>query len=139
MELFLFDSGQTTLRPQSKAALEKIADILKTSAAGEIVRIEGHTDNDPVLKQKDKYKSNWELSAALAADNSQFDLYLSFCFRTGSLSVWPSILTISPAADVFSISAIFSSAALDWGRNVVCPESNRNSSILYSDGSPCAF
>ena len=63
----LFDSGQTTLRPQSKAALEKIADILKTSAAGEIVRIEGHTDNDPVLKQKDKYKSNWELSAARAA------------------------------------------------------------------------
>ena len=63
----LFDSGQTTLRPQSKATLKKIAGILKTSAAGEIVRIEGHTDNDPVLKQKDKYKSNWELSAARAA------------------------------------------------------------------------
>ena len=63
----LFDSGQTTLRPQSKATLKKIADILKTSAAGEIVRIEGHTDNDPVVKHKDKYKSNWELSAARAA------------------------------------------------------------------------
>ena len=63
----LFDPGQTTLRPQSKATLQKISDILKTSAAGEIVRIEGHTDNDPVLKQKDKYKSNWELSAARAA------------------------------------------------------------------------
>jgi chemotaxis protein MotB len=63
----LFDSGQTTLRPQSKATLKKIAGILKTSAAGEIVRIEGHTDNDPVLRQKDKYKSNWELSAARAA------------------------------------------------------------------------
>ena len=63
----LFDSGQTTLRPQSKATLKKIAGILKTSAAGEIVRIEGHTDNDPVLRQKDKYKTNWELSAARAA------------------------------------------------------------------------
>ncbi|HHT9122435.1 MAG TPA: OmpA family protein [Candidatus Wunengus sp. YC63] len=63
----LFDSGQTTLRTQSKATLKKIAGILKTSAAGEIVRIEGHTDNDPVLRQKDKYKTNWELSAARAA------------------------------------------------------------------------
>ena len=63
----LFDSGQTTLRPQSKATLKKIAGILKTSAAGETVRIEGHTDNDPVLRQKDKYKTNWELSAARAA------------------------------------------------------------------------
>lgn len=63
----LFDSGQTILRPQSKATLKKIASILKSSAAGEIVRIEGHTDNDPVVKQKDRYKTNWELSAARAA------------------------------------------------------------------------
>ncbi len=63
----LFDSGQTTLRPQSKATLKKIADILKTEAASEIVRIEGHTDDDPISKQKDKYKSNWELSTARAA------------------------------------------------------------------------
>lgn len=63
----LFDSGQTTLRPQSKATLKKIASTLQSSAAGEIVRIEGHTDNDPVVKQKDKYKSNWELSAARSA------------------------------------------------------------------------
>jgi len=63
----LFDSGQTTLRPQSKAILKKIAGILKSEAANEVVRIEGHTDNDPISKQKDKYKSNWELSAARAA------------------------------------------------------------------------
>ncbi len=63
----LFDSGQTTLRPQSKATLKKIAGILKTEASAEIVRIEGHTDNEPITKQKDKYKSNWELSTARAA------------------------------------------------------------------------
>ncbi|MFN3531635.1 MAG: OmpA family protein [Candidatus Brocadia sp.] len=63
----LFDPGQTTLRPQSKATLKKIATILKTEASAEMVRIEGHTDNDPIVKQKDKYKSNWELSAARAA------------------------------------------------------------------------
>ncbi|MBV6518575.1 MAG: hypothetical protein DCC43_13030 [Candidatus Brocadia sp.] len=63
----LFDSGQTTLRPQSKETLKKIAGILKTEAASEVVRIEGHTDDDPISKQKDKYKSNWELSTARAA------------------------------------------------------------------------
>ncbi len=63
----LFDSGQTTLRPQSKTTLKKIASILKTDVPNEVVRIEGHTDNDPIMKQKDKYKSNWELSAARAA------------------------------------------------------------------------
>ncbi|GAN33609.1 MAG: hypothetical protein DYG83_12995 [Candidatus Brocadia sp. AMX2] len=62
----LFDPGQTTLRPQSKATLKKIAGILTTEASAEMVRIEGHTDNDPISKQKDKYKSNWELSTARA-------------------------------------------------------------------------
>lgn len=63
----LFDSGQSTLRPQSKATLKKIAGILKSDVPNEMVRIEGHTDDDPIVKQKDKYKSNWELSAARAA------------------------------------------------------------------------
>lgn len=62
----LFDSGQTTLRPQSKATLKKIAGVIKSQAPNEIVRVEGHTDNEPINKQKDKYKSNWELSAARA-------------------------------------------------------------------------
>ena len=63
----LFDPGQTTLRPQSKGVLKKIAGVLKSTTSGEIVRIEGHTDSDPINKQKDKYKSNWELSAARSA------------------------------------------------------------------------
>ncbi|GAB60952.1 MAG: hypothetical protein DWB56_12200 [Candidatus Jettenia sp.] len=62
----LFDSGKTTLRPQSKATLRKISQVLKSEVPNEIVRIEGHTDNEPINKQKDKYKSNWELSAARA-------------------------------------------------------------------------
>ncbi len=66
-DAILFDSGQTTLRPQSKATLKKIANILRSEAPNETIRIEGHTDNDPVVKQKDKYKTNWELSAARAA------------------------------------------------------------------------
>ena len=63
----LFDSGQTILRSQCKAVLKKIASIIITEAPNETVRIEGHTDNDPISKQKEKYKSNWELSTARAA------------------------------------------------------------------------
>lgn len=63
----LFDSGQTTLRSQSRATLKKIAGVLKTDVPNEMVRIEGHTDNDPIQKQKDRYKSNWELSTSRAA------------------------------------------------------------------------
>lgn len=63
----LFDSGQTILRSQSKAVLKKIASIIITGAPNELVRIEGHTDNDPINRQKEKYKSNWELSTARAA------------------------------------------------------------------------
>jgi chemotaxis protein MotB len=63
----LFDPGQIILRSQSKNALKRIANIIKTDVPNEIVRIEGHTDNDPIRKQKDKYRSNWELSAARAS------------------------------------------------------------------------
>lgn len=63
----LFDSGQTILRSQCKTVLKKIASIIITEAPNEMVRIEGHTDNDPISKQKEKFKSNWELSTARAA------------------------------------------------------------------------
>ena len=63
----LFDSGQTILRSQSKAVLKKIASVIIAGAPNELVRIEGHTDNDPISRQKEKYKSNWELSTARAA------------------------------------------------------------------------
>ncbi|MBM4053457.1 MAG: hypothetical protein FJ264_02045 [Planctomycetes bacterium] len=63
----LFDPGQAKLRTQSKSTLKKIAGILQTDIANEMVRIEGHTDSDPIQKQKDKYPSNWELSTARAS------------------------------------------------------------------------
>ncbi|MDR4509708.1 MAG: OmpA family protein [Candidatus Brocadiaceae bacterium] len=62
----LFDPGKTQLRPQSKTTLKTIADILKSDVPNETVRIEGHTDSDPIKKHKDMYKSNWELSTARA-------------------------------------------------------------------------
>ena len=50
----LFDSGSTSIRTDGKAALNKIArDIL--SKGYQEVRIDGHTDNDPVKKTKEKF------------------------------------------------------------------------------------
>ena len=52
---------------QMYTTLKKMASIIIAEAIDEMVRVEGHTDNDPTSKQKEKYKSNWELSTARAA------------------------------------------------------------------------
>ncbi len=52
---------------QMYTTLKKMASIIIAEATDEMVRVEGHTDNDPISKQKEKYKSNGELSTARAA------------------------------------------------------------------------
>jgi len=64
-ETILFDSGLAKLKPQGEVALEKIAKHLKSHPAA-IVRIDGHTDNDPIVKSKYLWKSNHHLSAGRA-------------------------------------------------------------------------
>ncbi|HHT9118006.1 MAG TPA: OmpA family protein [Candidatus Hypogeohydataceae bacterium YC38] len=63
----LFDAGQYTLKPQAKEPLSKIAKALTANFPTAVIRVEGHTDNQPLKKLKDKFKSNWELSSARAA------------------------------------------------------------------------
>ena len=63
----LFAPGQFALRPEAKTLLHKVADAVKTQAPNATVRVEGHTDNQPVKKLKTRFKSNWELSAARAS------------------------------------------------------------------------
>ncbi len=61
----LFDAGRARLSKDSKAAVEAIAAALKdNNDLG--IRVEGHTDNDPVKIHKYKYKDNWALSTARA-------------------------------------------------------------------------
>jgi chemotaxis protein MotB len=58
----LFASGSTEIRDQGKAALKKIAAQLKEKHYANI-RIEGHTDSDPVVRTKEKFPlGNHELS-----------------------------------------------------------------------------
>ncbi len=68
----LFNSGQTTLKKAATSSLNKVCSVLKKDFPDEIIRIEGHTDSDPVKRTKNVYKSNWELSAARAANVLHF-------------------------------------------------------------------
>jgi chemotaxis protein MotB len=59
----LFASGVATLSPKAKPALDALADTL--SKYPNPVRVEGHTDNQPINTVA--FPSNWELSSARAA------------------------------------------------------------------------
>ena len=63
----LFNSGQTTLKKSAKSSLSKVCSVLEKDFPNETIRIEGHTDNDPIKRTKQLYKTNWELSAVRAA------------------------------------------------------------------------
>lgn len=64
----LFDPGQSDIMAAGQTILKNIADLLNNELKDYEIRVEGHTDNVPigqVLKQR--YPSNWELSAARAS------------------------------------------------------------------------
>jgi chemotaxis protein MotB len=62
----LFDAGVATLKPGARGTLDKIADALKTQYAGKAIRVEGHTDSDPLVKTKSQWTDNRGLSSARA-------------------------------------------------------------------------
>lgn len=66
VDKILFRSGQAELNTQGEKVIAKVGAILKDVKDKEI-RVEGHTDNVPIKGSlKNKYRSNWELSAARA-------------------------------------------------------------------------
>jgi len=64
----LFNSGQTKLKKAAKNSLMKVCNVLKKDFPNATIRIEGHTDSDPLKRTKNVYKSNWELSALRASN-----------------------------------------------------------------------
>lgn len=60
----LFASGQTSLRSNAKTTLQRIVSVIKSKYNGNTIRVEGHTDTDPI--KKSKWKDNLELSSARA-------------------------------------------------------------------------
>lgn len=62
-EKILFDSGMATIRPQGEVALRKVAGFLKENPQIS-VRVDGHTDTDPIMRTRHLWDSNHHLSAA---------------------------------------------------------------------------
>jgi chemotaxis protein MotB len=59
----LFDSGQTSIKPEGQKAIADVAAVLRT-IGNRRFQVAGHTDNVPITTAK--FNSNWELSAERA-------------------------------------------------------------------------
>jgi len=57
----LFDPGSATVSTKGRAALVKFAEIFNTEGAGLFLRVDGHTDVDPIKVTKGMYDDNWDL------------------------------------------------------------------------------
>jgi len=57
-----FASGSSTLSPAGEKTMAKIGAYIRKNHAGGLIRVEGHSDSDPIKKTKGKYHCNYELS-----------------------------------------------------------------------------
>jgi chemotaxis protein MotB len=72
VEKILFDSGSAEIRKDGKKVLDRVAEILQTVSDKQI-RVAGHTDNVPIGPRiRDRFASNWELSAARATTVARY-------------------------------------------------------------------
>ena len=72
VEAILFDSGKAESKQEGLVVLGKVIEILKT-VSDKAIRIEGHTDNKPVVGPlTQRYPTNWELSAARAINVARY-------------------------------------------------------------------
>jgi chemotaxis protein MotB len=63
----LFASGSADLKPTAKSTLDKVVRAVKKDYANKRIRVEGHTDSDPIVKTKSKWTDNLDLSQNRAA------------------------------------------------------------------------
>lgn len=72
VDAILFDLGKAEVKPEGLVVLQKVVDILK-GVQDKAIRIEGHTDNNPITGNlAKKYPTNWELSAARAINVTRY-------------------------------------------------------------------
>jgi chemotaxis protein MotB len=64
----LYASGKADLTPSGMKILDKVAKVLNSRYPTQMIRVEGHTDTDPIRKTKNLYKSNWDLGAKRACE-----------------------------------------------------------------------
>ena len=64
-----FDSGAADVKEDAKGMLNFISELLNKEEFNERqIKIEGHTDSDPIRNINSKYPTNWELSAIRATN-----------------------------------------------------------------------
>jgi flagellar motor protein MotB len=57
-----FASGSATLNGGGEKSMSRIVDYIRKNHADGMIRIEGHSDSDPIRRTKSKFHCNWELS-----------------------------------------------------------------------------
>lgn len=62
----LFKPGKAELSSQAKATLARVVATIKEQYPDHWVRVEGHTDNEAVVRSKDQWKDNWDLAGGRA-------------------------------------------------------------------------
>lgn len=67
----LFAAGRATLTEAGKAEMGKIIRDVKAQA-GTVVRVYGHTDSDPIVKTKNLWQDNLDLSANRAMEVTRY-------------------------------------------------------------------
>jgi chemotaxis protein MotB len=67
-ERILFETGEAELKPNGKALLDELANLLQNQPGN--LHIEGHTDNVPIATAR--FPSNWELSASRASSVARY-------------------------------------------------------------------
>ncbi|MFG0329636.1 MAG: flagellar motor protein MotB [Phycisphaerales bacterium] len=60
----LFDSGSATLKSGARQSLDRVVSVLNSTYSGRKIRVEGHTDSDPI--RKSQWKTNDRLSCERA-------------------------------------------------------------------------
>jgi chemotaxis protein MotB len=57
-----FASGSATLNGGGERSMAKIAEYIRKNSGGGLIRVEGHSDSDPIRRTKGKFHCNWDLS-----------------------------------------------------------------------------
>lgn len=60
----LFSSGKASLLNNAKSSLDQIVGVINSQYAGNMIRVEGHTDSDPIRK------SGWKTNERLGAERA---------------------------------------------------------------------
>lgn len=68
----LFESGKASLKNATNTELDHILSVIKQKYADKDIDVVGHTDTDPIVKTKDQWKDNLELSAQRALSVARY-------------------------------------------------------------------